>query len=267
MNGLFRSTALSTQARACQHPAREDRAVPFPRRRGRVAVVTATLLASVGLATPSLHAALPPVPEQELVDRSELVALVTVQSIQLDHCRTNGPRKSCFFDAVLRIDKVVKGKFGVGKTLSYGWDVTQWVGPGHAPPGPWNNQVTFSPCEKAKVYLTKTPEGAWTATAWNGKISLGGPDVPADELPTNPGQIARCIKGAVQLSSPPKRTAAEKTPSSPAPSSKSSSGEHGCCYGHGSGKPGNWAWSAALLGWLLGVRRRRKTKRHIGSVA
>lgn len=140
------------------------------------------LLVITAVATPAL--ALPaPMSDQELMDKSDLVALVRVLSVSctsVSKDENTGEELPGYLARVKLID-VKKGDAKPGEEVLVTW---------RAVPkkivGPWT--VNYYPGEEVLTHLTKRSGGAsYASTWWNAK----GDDVKAPEntaLPTAPGE-------------------------------------------------------------------------------
>lgn len=133
--------------------------------------------ATVALAVPA------PLSEQELTDKSDLVALVRVLSVT---CTTIAKDEQTGEDlpsylAKLEVKEVKKGDVKPGESVLVTW---------HAVPksivGPW--AVYYYPGEVVWTHLTKRSNGATYASTWlNAKSEIvTSPDTK--ELPTQPGE-------------------------------------------------------------------------------
>lgn len=137
---------------------------------------------AAGLATAAL--AVPaPLSEQELTDKSDLVALVRVLSVT---CTAVAKDEQTGEDlpsylAKLEVKEVKKGDVKSGESVLVTW---------HAVPksivGPW--AVYYYPGEVVWTHLTKRSNGATYASTWlNAKSEIvTSPDTK--ELPTQPGE-------------------------------------------------------------------------------
>jgi hypothetical protein len=144
--------------------------------------VLSILFTIAGVATPAL--ALPaPMSEEELMDKSDLVALVRVLSVT---CTSIVKDEQTGEDlpgylAKLKVMEVTKGDVKQGEEVLVTWRA---VPKGIV--GPWT--VYYYPGEEMVTHLTKRSGGvSYASTWWNAK----GDDVKAPEtrdLPTTPGE-------------------------------------------------------------------------------
>jgi hypothetical protein len=140
-------------------------------------VLVAASIATAALAVPA------PLSEQELTDKSDLVALVRVLAVT---CTTitkdeqTGEELPGYL-AKLEIREVKKGDVKPGQSVLVTW---------HAVPksivGPW--AVYYYPGEEVWTHLTKRSNGATYASTWlNAKSEIvKSPDIK--DLPTTPGE-------------------------------------------------------------------------------
>ncbi len=139
------------------------------------------LLAS-GIATAAL--AVPaPLSEQELTDKSDLVALVRVLSVT---CTTiTKDAQTCEdlpgYLAKLEVKEVKKGDVKPGESVLVTWRAVP-----KSIDGPWT--VYYYPGEVVWTHLTKRSNGATYASTWLNAMSeiVTSPD--SKELPTEPGE-------------------------------------------------------------------------------
>ena len=142
-------------------------------------LVAAALFASPALAVPA------PMSEQELTDKSDLVALVRVLSVT---CTTitkdeqTGEELPGYL-AKLKVLEVRKGDVKPGEEVLVTWRAVP-----KAIVGPWT--VYYYPGEEVVTHLTKRSNGATYASTWlNAKSEIvRSPD--NKELPTTPGETA-----------------------------------------------------------------------------
>jgi hypothetical protein len=157
--------------------------------------VLSILFAIAGIARPAL--AVPaPMSEQELTDKSDLVALVRVLSVT---CTTITKDEQTGEDlpgylARLKVLEVKKGDVKPGEDVLVTWRAIP-----KSITGPWT--VYYYPGEEVVTHLTKRSNGATYASTWlNAKSEIvKSPD--NKDLPTTPGETF----------SPPKEPA-ERTP-------------------------------------------------------
>lgn len=133
---------------------------------------------------PALALTIPaPLSDEELVERSDLVALVRVLSVavtsvtQDEHSGEDLPS----YLATLQILEVKKGNVKPGDEVLVTWrEIPKGV------LGPW--AVRYYPGEEVWTHLTKRSGVSYATTWWNAK---GQPIKPAQitELPTQVGQI------------------------------------------------------------------------------
>jgi hypothetical protein len=145
----------------------------------------ATACASPALALPA------PMSDQELLDKSDLVAVVRVVSVSCTGVSKDAATGEDLpsYLAQLQLVEVKKGEAKPGDVVLVTW---------HAVPtkivGPW--AVPYYPGEEVLTHLQKRETGvAYASTWWNAK----GEDVKAPasaELPTKPGETATPSKGA-----------------------------------------------------------------------
>ena len=140
------------------------------------------LLISAFAAAPA-QAVPPPMTEQELMDKSDLVVLVRVLSVT---CTTVIKDEQTGEDlpgylAALKVKEVKKGDVEPGEQVLVTWRAV----PKDAN-GPWT--VYYYPGEEMVTHLTKRSNGAtYASTWWNAK----GDDVKSPDsrdLPTTPGE-------------------------------------------------------------------------------
>jgi hypothetical protein len=150
----------------------------------RVLRVLSILFAIAGAATPAL--AVPaPMSEQEMTDKSDLVALVRVLSVT---CTTITKDEQTGVDlpgylAKLQVVEVKKGDVKPGETVLVTWRAIP-----KSITGPWT--VYYYPGEEVVTHLTKRSNGATYASTWlNAKSEIvKTPD--KKDLPPTPGETA-----------------------------------------------------------------------------
>jgi hypothetical protein len=177
----------------------------------RVFKMLGALLIIATLATPAL--ALPaPMPDQELLDKSDLVAVVRVLSVictKVSKDDATGEELPSYL-AQLKLIDVKKGDAKPGDVVLVTWRAvpTKIV-------GPW--AVPYYPGEEVLTHLVKREGGvAYASTWWNAK----GEDVTkpdSTDLPTKPGESV----------SPPKAGAPGGAPKDGAPAAPSTDREPG----------------------------------------
>jgi hypothetical protein len=144
--------------------------------------VLSLIFACVALATPA-HALPAPMSDQELMEKSDLVAVVRVLSVTCTTVRKDdktGEELPSYL-ARLKLIEVKKGSLKPGEEVLVTW---------HAIPkgivGPW--VVYYYPGEKVLTHLVKPAVGvAYASTWWNAK----GENITAPaskELPVKPGE-------------------------------------------------------------------------------
>lgn len=146
--------------------------------------VLSILFATAGVATPAL--AVPaPMSEQEMTDKSDLVALVRVLSVT---CTTIAKDEQTGEDlsgylAKLQVVEVKKGDVKPGDTVLVTWRAIP-----KSIVGPWT--VYYYPGEEVVTHLTRRSNGASYASTWlNAKSEIvKSPD--NKDLPTAPGETA-----------------------------------------------------------------------------
>ena len=140
-------------------------------------MVVATGIATAALAVPT------PLSEQELTDKSDLVALVRVLAVT---CTTitkdeqTGEELPGYL-AKLEIREVKKGDVKPGQSVLVTWRAVP-----KSIVGPW--AVYYYPGEEVWTHLTKRSNGATYASTWlNAKSEIvKSPDIK--DLPTTPGE-------------------------------------------------------------------------------
>jgi hypothetical protein len=140
------------------------------------------MLVSAGIATAAL--AVPaPMSEQEMTDKSDLVALVRVLSVT---CTTITKDQQTGEDlpgylAKLEVREVKKGDVKPGESVLVTWRAVP-----KSIVGPWT--VYYYPGEEVWTHLTKRSNGATYASTWlNAKSEIvKSPDIK--DLPTTPGE-------------------------------------------------------------------------------
>ena len=150
----------------------------------RALSVLSILFVLAGVATPAL--AVPaPMSEQEMTDKSDLVALVRVLSVT---CTTTTKDEQTGEDlpgylAKLQVVEVKKGDVKPGDTVLVTWRAIP-----KSIVGPWT--VYYYPGEEVVTHLTKRSNGATYASTWlNAKSEIvKSPD--NKDLPTAPGETA-----------------------------------------------------------------------------
>jgi hypothetical protein len=141
------------------------------------------VIVSLSLATQPALAIPAPMSDQELIDKSDLVALVRVLSVTCTNVTTDeqtGQELPSYL-AKLQLLEVKKGDAKKGETVLVTWRAV----PDHVA-GPW--AVYYYPGEEVLTHLAKRSSGAsYASTWWNAK----GDDVKSPDtrdLPTTPGE-------------------------------------------------------------------------------
>jgi hypothetical protein len=148
----------------------------------RIAFVVSILCLSVALWAGAANA-LPPMPEQELTEKSDLVALVRVLSVTCTSVTKDEKTGEDLpgYLAQLKLLEVKKGDAKQGDEVLVTWRAVP-----KAVLGPWT--VYYYPGEEVLTHLTKRSGGAsYASTWWNAK---GDPVKAPDtrDLPVIPGQ-------------------------------------------------------------------------------
>ena len=150
----------------------------------RLFTMLALTLLAAGIATAAL--AVPaPLSEQELTDKSDLVALVRVLSVT---CTTVTKDEQTGEDlpsylAKLEVKEVKKGDVKPGESV-----LVTWRAAPQSIVGPW--AVYYYPGEVVWTHLTKRSNGATYASTWLNAKSEIVTSPETKELPTQPGETA-----------------------------------------------------------------------------
>lgn len=160
----------------------------------RLYAILSALLLSVTLISTPARALPAPMSEQELMEKSDLVALVRVLSVtctSLTKDAATGEELPGYL-AQLKVLEVKKGEVKPGAEVLVTWRAVP-----KSIVGPWT--VDYYPGEEVVTHLTKRSGGAsYASTWWNAK----GDDVKAPDsrdLPVTPGETV------VPRPEPPKR--------------------------------------------------------------
>jgi hypothetical protein len=149
----------------------------------RLALIASTLCLSLALSAGAARALPPPMPEQELTEKSDLVALVRVLSVTCTSVTKDEKTGEDLpgYLAQLKLLEVKKGDAKQGDEVLVTWRAVP-----KAVLGPWT--VYYYPGEEVLTHLTKRSGGAsYASTWWNAK---GDPVKAPDtrDLPVIPGQ-------------------------------------------------------------------------------
>ena len=149
----------------------------------RLCIILSALCLSFGLASGPVRALPAPMSEQELMEKSDLVALVRVLNVtctSLTKDAATGEELPSYL-ATLQVLEVKKGDAKKGDEV-----IVTWRAVPKSIVGPWT--VYYYPGEEVVTHLTKRSGGAsYASTWWNAK----GDDVKAPDtrdLPLTPGE-------------------------------------------------------------------------------
>ncbi|MET0302150.1 MAG: hypothetical protein ABW010_05895 [Methyloceanibacter sp.] len=149
----------------------------------RLCLIPSALFLSLALATGQAHALPAPMSDQELMEKSDLVALVRVLNVtctSLTKDAATGEELPSYL-ATLQVLEVKKGDAKRGDEV-----IVTWRAVPKSIVGPWT--VYYYPGEEVVTHLAKRSGGAsYASTWWNAK----GDDVKAPDtrdLPVTPGE-------------------------------------------------------------------------------
>ena len=149
----------------------------------RLYIILSALFLSLALIAPPAHALPAPMSDQELMEKSDLVALVRVLNVtctSLTKDAATGEELPSYL-ATLQVLEVKKGDAKRGDEV-----IVTWRAVPKSIVGPWT--VYYYPGEEVVTHLTKRSGGAsYASTWWNAK----GDDVKAPDsrdLPVTPGE-------------------------------------------------------------------------------
>jgi hypothetical protein len=153
-------------------------------------ILPALILVFAGLASPA--AALPaPMPESELLSKSDLVALIRVLSVTCTGVSKDQQTGEDLpsYSATAELMYVTKGEEMMGHDITIAFQAIPF-----GLLGPWT--VFYYPGEMVYTHLVRK-DGSYTTTWWNGRGSVVSKAL-ITELPTKPGDTVRVSRRNAQ---------------------------------------------------------------------